>query len=114
MTRMTRMTRINSEKIVCFALGVSLMACARGTTSGESPTSGHVVAAAAAVIPRSRLVPRVDHHQHIFGPMLADPPHEWLPTVALPAEVDRLLRARERITEATPLAAVYTGDAMVL
>src|SRR5687767_9530461 len=100
---MTRMTRIDREKIICFALGASLMACARGTTSGDSPTGGRVVGAAAAAIPRSQLVPRVDHHQHIFGPMLADPPHERLPTVALPAELDRLLRARERITEATPL-----------
>ena len=63
---------------------------------------------------RNRTAPLVDHHQHIFGPMLADPPHEPLPTITLPAELDRLLRSRERITDATSLGDVYTEDAVVL
>jgi hypothetical protein len=89
-------------------------------TTAESPGGGRVIATSPTVVPsalvppRSRMVPLVDHHQHIFGPMLADPPHERLPTVALPAELDRLLRARETITEATPLTEVYTEDAIVL
>src|SRR5687767_4486164 len=93
-------------RIVWLTLGALVIGCTRAPAAAESQTIGPG--------PRSRIVPLVDHHQHIFGPMLADPPHEQLPTVALPPELDRLLRARERITEATPLTDVYTEDAVVL
>ncbi len=63
---------------------------------------------------RYQIVPRVEHHQHIVGPMLLSPPEPSLPTIQLPAELDRVLRERERISGTTAPSELYTEDAQVL
>jgi predicted TIM-barrel fold metal-dependent hydrolase len=67
-----------------------------------------------AELPRSRIVPLVDHHQHLVGPMQVEAPEPPLPPVELPPELDRVLRERERISGTTTPSALYTEDVRVL
>ncbi|QRO00144.1 amidohydrolase family protein [Archangium violaceum] len=68
------------------------------------------------VPPRERIVPLVDAHEHMMSPaamgvVTLQPP---LPAIALPAELERLLRAREAVTRPVPLEAVFTDDAILM
>lgn len=63
---------------------------------------------------RSQIVPLIDHHQHILGPMLLEDPPPELPEVKLPPELDRVLREREKLSGGTSLGDLYTDDAQVL
>jgi predicted TIM-barrel fold metal-dependent hydrolase len=87
--------------------GVLLLGCAHGSMA---PT----VASTAPARNRSQIVPLVEHHQHIVGPMLLEPPEPPLPTIKLPAELERVLRERERISGTTAPSELYTEDVQVL
>ncbi len=92
------------------ALALLLAACAQ---TQERP------AAEIPVARRSAVSPVAAHHQHLMSPMmLAD----WRtrnipasrPSVALPPELEQLLRAREAATGAQPVEHVFTENAQVL
>lgn len=63
---------------------------------------------------RGQIVPLVDHHQHIFGPDLVDPPTRLLPPVKLPDALERTLRERERVSGTREVSQLFTADATVL
>jgi predicted TIM-barrel fold metal-dependent hydrolase len=63
---------------------------------------------------RSQIVPLVEHHQHIVGPMQLTPPDPPLPTIKLPPELERVVRERERISGTRSLGEAFTEDAQVL
>lgn len=63
---------------------------------------------------RGQIVPLVDHHQHIFGPELIDPPTDLLPSVTLPAALERVMRERERISGTRDIERLFAPDAKVL
>lgn len=73
-------------------------------------------AAGFAVSPRSQIVPLLDAHQHMMSPAAMDLVvlHPSLPTTTLPADLGRLLRAREAVAEALPYDSVYADDAIML
>jgi predicted TIM-barrel fold metal-dependent hydrolase len=64
---------------------------------------------------RERIVPRLDAHQHMMSPAAQAliVPHPVLPEVALPAELDRLLRERERVSGSPPVGALFADDAII-
>ena len=91
-------------------LALLLSACAQspGAPTAEAPALGRPLAN-----------PAVAHHQHLMSPMmLAD----WRirntpaigPAVALPPDLEQLLRAREAATGAEPIDHVFTEDAQAL
>jgi predicted TIM-barrel fold metal-dependent hydrolase len=63
---------------------------------------------------RSAMVPLVDHHQHLVGPMQVETPPASLPEVTLPPELDRVRQAREQISGIEVATDLYTEDVMVL
>ena len=66
--------------------------------------------------PRAKIVPRVDAHQHLMSAAaraLVVPAAELAP-VALPAELDALLAAREQIAGRPPAGTLFRDDAIVL
>ena len=95
------------------ALALVLGGCAGGAPQGSD---GRPEASGALPVPaRQRIVPLVDAHQHLMSPtamaILTPPPP--LPPVALPAELDRLLKDRAQVPETVPQDAVFTGDAVM-
>jgi len=70
--------------------------------------------AAPSAAARTAIVPRVDHHQHIVGPTAAIRPPAPLPAVELPAELDGVVRARNRAAETRDPGELYAEDARVL
>jgi predicted TIM-barrel fold metal-dependent hydrolase len=86
---------------------VVLTSCAHGSNiaDGSEPTPPRT---------RSQIVPRVEHHQHLVGPMQLTVPEPPLPTVQLPPELDQVLRERERISGTSAPSELYTEDAQIL
>jgi predicted TIM-barrel fold metal-dependent hydrolase len=72
----------------------------------------------AAAVPearsRNQIVPLVEHHQHLVGPMLITPPPASLPAIELPAELAAVVREREKISGTSAPSEVYSEDALVL
>jgi predicted TIM-barrel fold metal-dependent hydrolase len=65
---------------------------------------------------RSRIVPIVDHHQHLMSPRAVTAPAASIPDVQLPPALDRLLRARNDIMgtdDAADIERVFTRDAVM-
>ncbi|WP_420127603.1 amidohydrolase family protein [Longimicrobium sp.] len=59
--------------------------------------------------------PAADHHLHLLSPAIVELFAEAPPVpVALPPELDRVLRERERIAGTTEAADVFTDDALVV
>jgi predicted TIM-barrel fold metal-dependent hydrolase len=63
---------------------------------------------------RARIIPRVDHHQHIMGPTAARRRPAPPPPVILPAPLDSLLRERGRLSGSADAGDLYTEDAQVV
>ncbi|HEY2027996.1 MAG TPA: amidohydrolase family protein [Myxococcales bacterium] len=66
---------------------------------------------------RSRIVPLIDHHQHLFSPddalLVNGPP--LLPAIALPEDLAALLRARESAWNSPPaLEKLFARDSVLL
>jgi predicted TIM-barrel fold metal-dependent hydrolase len=72
------------------------VACARPFTPATAPSS-RAETKLATLRARARIVPRVDHHQHILGPTAMPSAPARLPTILVPQEIDRLLAERGRI-----------------
>jgi uncharacterized protein len=66
--------------------------------------------------PRSHIVPLVDAHQHMMSPaaMALTSVHPPLPIITLPADLERVLRAREAAGDPATFASAYTADAIML
>jgi predicted TIM-barrel fold metal-dependent hydrolase len=95
-----------------FALGLAL---AGGLILAPACVPTREVQQPERVVPaRSTIVPLVDHHQHLVGPMQLEPPPASLPEVTLTPELDRLRQARERISGSEQPSDVYTDDVLVL
>lgn len=64
---------------------------------------------------RARIEPRVDAHQHLMSPAAQALVvlHPELPAIALPPDLERLLRERERVSGAPPVGALFTDDAII-
>jgi predicted TIM-barrel fold metal-dependent hydrolase len=91
---------------LALALGLNLgLAC---VPVRESQQPERVVQA------RSSIVPLVDHHQHLVGPMQVPTPPASLPEVKLTPELDRIRQAREQISGTEAPSDVYTEDVLVL
>jgi predicted TIM-barrel fold metal-dependent hydrolase len=89
------------------AAAASLSGCAgRLQSPPQSPPPGPAALA--------QIIPLVDHHQHIFGPSLVDPPTRVLPPVQLPPDLARTLAERERISGTRDLGDLFAEDAQVL
>ncbi len=103
------MHRVGMAVRLCVGAWLLLAGCAHGP-AGERT----VASEPARDQKRSGIVPRVEHHQHLIGPMLVDAPEPSLPTVKLPPELDRVLRERERISGSRNIGDLFTEDAQVL
>jgi predicted TIM-barrel fold metal-dependent hydrolase len=79
-----------------------------------APREAEAPAAPSARTQRARIIPRVDHHQHIVGPASVSKRPASLPAVALPAALDTLLRERSRLTGLPDAGHLYTEDAQVV
>ncbi len=91
-------------RIVATAAIALILAPARTTTAqGESLAS------------RIDIVPIVDHHQHVIGPVAVSfiAQSATLAAVALPPELDKLLRAREKASGGNDVS-LFTADAQIL
>lgn len=64
----------------------------------------------AAIVERGRIVPRVDHHQHIVGPTAVMQPPPSLEVVALPPDLERLLQERNGIMGGRDVGELYTAE----
>lgn len=103
---------IRSSFTVTFACMVALGFSGCSSRSGQSGIQTATLIAPAST--RGEIIPLVDHHQHIFGPDLVDPPTKILPAVEVPGGIARLLRDRERISGSRDVANVFTVDAKAL
>lgn len=65
---------------------------------------------------RARIVPLIDVHQHMMSAEAQKLPEVYpdLPTVTLPADLDALLRAREKAGGLPPVGALFADDAVIL
>jgi predicted TIM-barrel fold metal-dependent hydrolase len=87
------------KRSVVFALAALALPAAAAVLGGQGSTS-----------------PLADHHAHLLSPaaakLVAEPP---LPAIALPEELARLLRAREKgWNDAAALAGLFTEDSLLL
>lgn len=88
------------------ALLVGTAACAGAQAGGAMP--------GAASLPPETIVPRVDHHQHLWSPRSAAPA-ATLPSVELPSELAALVQQRaEHFKDFDALEKLYTEDAAAL
>ncbi|HEU0012605.1 MAG TPA: amidohydrolase family protein [Longimicrobium sp.] len=96
----------------------SLLLCALAACAHAGAAAGDSLAREPALA-RSRIVPRVDHHQHVMGPTAITvqaqlPP---LPAADLPDDLAALLAERGRLSgsdDSTAFRALYTDDAVIL
>lgn len=103
---------------LCCTLAFAAGACAGGSPRAGGMT-GHAAASGAAARPAEAgqpLTPLVGHHQHLYSPALAaraaGTPEA---PVELPADLARVLRAREAgWNDSVALAPLYAPDALVL
>jgi predicted TIM-barrel fold metal-dependent hydrolase len=79
-----------------------------------APRERQAPAASPARAQRARIIPLVDHHQHLVGPASVTRRPASLPAVALPAALDSLLRERSRLTGMPDAGHLYTEDAQVV
>jgi predicted TIM-barrel fold metal-dependent hydrolase len=79
-----------------------------------APAERQAAAAPSARAQRARIIPLVDHHQHIVGPASVSKRPASLPAVALPAALDTLLRERSRLSGNPGAGPLYTDDAQVV
>jgi uncharacterized protein len=102
------------------ALGIAVILMGGGcapATHGAAPAARANPDAAAAQpdrARRARIIPRVDHHQHIMGPTAASRRPAAPPPVTLPAPLDSLLRERSRLSGTADAGDLYTEDAQVV
>ena len=114
------------DRLTAAALGSSdgvrmvatiLLTAATFLSMGCAPTSNRPSQATAplsARTERARIIPRVDHHQHIVGPGMVSRRAESFSAVALPAGLDTLLRERGRLSGTVEAGALFTDDAQVV
>src|SRR5687767_11541333 len=64
---------------------------------------------------RVDIVPRVAAHQHLMSPAGSAlvPPEPPLTTIALPQDLEQLLRRREKVSGAPPTGDLFTEDAII-
>ena len=64
---------------------------------------------------RSDIVPAVAAHQHLMSPagVALVPPEPPLATIQLPADLDEVLRRREKVSGAPPSGDLFTEDAII-
>jgi predicted TIM-barrel fold metal-dependent hydrolase len=106
---------------VALVAALALIGCAHQTPSmagapASSPGGAPSGEPVRNVRPRDQIVPLVDAHQHSMSPMAQAVVvlHPELPPVALPPELDPLLRAREKVSGAPPVGDVFAEDAIIL
>ena len=96
--------------LVLLAATIFAAACA---TEPDSTATG---TAASGGSGRARIVPLVDHHQHLMSARAVSAPPAQLPDVQLPPALDRVLRERNRIMgteDAAEVERVFTPDAVM-
>lgn len=99
------------------ALGFAIILATAGCAPATRPAARENPDAAAAQqdwARRARIIPRVDHHQHIVGPTAASRRPAAPPPVTLPAPLDSLLRERGRLSGSADAGDLYTEDAQVV
>ena len=79
-----------------------------------APAERPAAAAPSARAQRARIIPLVDHHQHLVGPASVSKRPASLPAVALPAALATLLRERSRLSGSPDAGPLYTDDAQVV
>ena len=97
----------------------AVLAAAQGCAPPASPDAPapleqDAATAASARAQRARIIPLVDHHQHLVGPATVSKRPASLPAVALPAALDSLLRERSRLSGSAGAGPLYTDDAQVV
>ena len=102
------------------ALGLAIVLATAGCAPATPPAAlsarenPDATAAQQDRAPRARIIPRVDHHQHIMGPTAAMRRPAPPPPVTLPAPLDSLLRERGRLSGSADAGDLYTEDAQVV
>jgi predicted TIM-barrel fold metal-dependent hydrolase len=76
--------------------------------------AGEASPSSSARAQRARIIPLVDHHQHLVGPASVSKRPAALPAVALPPALDTLLRERGRLAGSADAGVLYTDDAQVV
>src|SRR5215210_5353558 len=97
-----------------------LIACTHGAAQQRaSPAKARAARSGTAgslarMTERARIVPLVDHHQHIVGPRAAIPWPALAPAPALPPELGRVVAERNRVMGTQEVGDLYTETAQVL
>lgn len=103
-----------------FALGAYaclLVGCAHGDVAGSrEPVATSGPEARIGVTPRNQIVPLLDAHQHLMGPlaMAVNVRAPSPPEIAIPGVLADLLAAREKGVDGASYDALFTPDAMLL
>ncbi|HEY8592904.1 MAG TPA: amidohydrolase family protein [Sphingomicrobium sp.] len=107
------MTTFKSTNMFAALLLVGIAACASAVEPmAAAPPQGQK--STSAVAARAQIVPLTDHHQHVFGEALIDPPTKLLPEVVLPPSLRAAVRKRERISGTGEIGNLYANNAIVL
>lgn len=110
-----RRTPASAAMAICL-LTLLAAGCQQRPPVSAGPAPAASAAANIVGSPRSHIVPLVDAHQHMMSPLAMSilSRHPSLPAITLPPELDRLLRAREAVSDPVSFDSVYTDDATML
>lgn len=102
-----------SPGVLCASV-LLLAGCAQRLPAGSGGAPGAPRDGVARIAELGRIVPRVDHHQHIMSARAAIPLEPLLPAVQLPPPLDSVLRERNRIMGTAEVGGLFREDAQVL
>jgi len=109
-----RLAAALSPRGCAFALAVLAAAQGCAPPSAAPMPAPRDPAASSARAQRARIIPLVDHHQHLVGPASISRRPAPLPAATLPAALDTLLRERSRLGGTAEAGRLYTEDAQVV
>lgn len=98
------------------SLAFVLAGCAAVVFWSQGTLAQQSAGPAQSTAARAKIVPLIDVHQHMMSAEAQKLPETYpdLPTVPLPADLEALLRAREKVGGLPPVGALFAEDAVIL